>query len=112
MARKKVEPPVPKVPHPHIGFDAAGRAHILDSSVLVNHLWFLLSHGKTVEWIASRYPRLGPGKIMSALAFAYDNPELMREYRQMETDLPVSVYSRQLPLPFGRVRRRRKKVDG
>lgn len=61
-----------------------------------------------METIIGWYPSLGASRVMDALAFAYDNIELMEAEtageRMPNPGLPVSVYSRQLALPFGRPR--------
>jgi hypothetical protein len=65
--------------------------------------------GIKVETILKRYPQLGPAKILDALAFALDNPEVIEADVQQERALlaraghkPVRsrVSDRQMPLPF------------
>jgi uncharacterized protein (DUF433 family) len=75
-------PPLPRVlvQHPHVRCDVhvlAGSPHIEGSRVPVRRLWSWHRSGATVETLLKRYPRLGPARVLDALAFAYDNPELM-----------------------------------
>lgn len=72
-------PPV-RVHHPHVEV----RSDVLDGSpvvcgtrVAVRRLWEWHRKGVTVETLVKRYPQLGPARVLSALAFAYDNTELV-----------------------------------
>ena len=72
-------PPV-KVPHPHVEVREdllAGSPVVRGSKVPVRRLWAWHRRGTTVETLLKRYPQLGPARILSALAFAYDNSELV-----------------------------------
>src|SRR3954470_24183894 len=76
------EVPLPRVrvPHPHVRIDAAvlaGSPHVVDSRVPVRRLWAWHRGGASVETLVKRYPNLGPARILDALAFAYDNQELI-----------------------------------
>lgn len=76
------ERPLPraKVPHPHVRCDAkvlAGSPHVEGSRVPVRRLWTWHRGGASVETLFKRYPNLGPARILDALAFAYDNQELI-----------------------------------
>jgi hypothetical protein len=61
-----------------------------------------------VETLVRRYPNLGPARILDALAFAYDNQDLIeadleREQALFAQEGGPSVGARplsQLPLPF------------
>src|SRR5262245_8885576 len=75
-------PPLPRirVPHPHVRMDdavLAGSPHVVGSRVPVRRLWAWHRGGASVETLVKRYPNLGPARILDALAFAYDNPELI-----------------------------------
>lgn len=76
------EPPLPRirVPHPHVRVDAAvlrGSPHVVGSRVPVRRLWAWHRGGASVETLVKRYPNLGPARILDALAFAYDNQDLV-----------------------------------
>lgn len=43
----------------------------------MRRLWGFYRSGATVEVLIKRYPRLGAGRILDALAFAFDNPEVL-----------------------------------
>lgn len=43
----------------------------------MHRLWAWHIKGINVETLVKRYPTLGPAKVLDALAFAYDNQELM-----------------------------------
>src|ERR1700729_938931 len=69
-----------RVPHPHVRLDAsvlAGSPHVNGSRVPVRRLWAWHRGGASVETLVKRYPNLGPARILDALAFAYDNQELI-----------------------------------
>lgn len=55
----------------------AGSPHVAGSRVPVRRLWTWHRGGASVETLLKRYPNLGPARILDALAFAYDNAELM-----------------------------------
>jgi hypothetical protein len=64
----------------------------------------------SVETLLKRYPQLGPARILDALAFAYDNPEIIEADLARERALlgadgadpePVPGAMQQEPLPFG-----------
>lgn len=76
------EPPLPRVmvPHPHVRCDVhvlAGSPHVVGSRVPVRRLWAWHRGGASVETLLKRYPSLGAAKVLDALAFAYDNRELI-----------------------------------
>jgi uncharacterized protein (DUF433 family) len=102
--------PRTRVPHPHVQVDAAvlgGSPHVVGSRVPVRRLWVWHRGGASVETLIKRYPNLGPARIFDALAFAYDNQELIeadiaREQALLERQGP-GVGNRplaQLMLPF------------
>ncbi len=74
--------PLPRirVPHPHVRCDAAvlaGSPHVVGSRVPVRRLWIWYRTGTSIETLVKRYPNLGPARILDALAFAFDNQELI-----------------------------------
>lgn len=100
-----------RVPHPHVRCDGqvlAGSPHVSGSRVPVRRLWAWHRGGASVETLLKRYPNLGPARVLDALAFAYDNQELMeadaaREQALFEKQGGPSVGARplaQLALPF------------
>lgn len=100
-----------RVPHPHVRVDAAvlgGSPHVVGSRVPVRRLWAWHRGGAAVETLVKRYPNLGPARILDALAFAYDNQELIeadiaREQALFDKQGGPSVGARplaQLALPF------------
>lgn len=106
------EPPLPRirVPHPHVRVDPAvlaGSPHVVGSRVPVRRLWAWHCGGALVETLVKRYPTLGPAKILDALAFAYDNQELIeadiaREQAMLDKENAAAGAASlaQLPLPF------------
>ncbi len=71
----------------------------------VRRLWSWHRSGVTVDTLLRRYPALGPSRVLSALAFAYDNRELIeediaREQSLLSHEQPVAPMS-QLPLIEG-----------
>jgi uncharacterized protein (DUF433 family) len=72
-------PPV-RVPHPHVDVREeilSGSPCVHGSRVPVRRLWSWHRKGVSVETLLKRYPSLGPARVLDALAFAYDNPELI-----------------------------------
>jgi hypothetical protein len=64
-------------------------------------LWAWHRGGTTIETLLKRYPQLGPAKILDALAFAYDNQELVEADLSRERSLLVDETDpRQTKLPF------------
>jgi uncharacterized protein (DUF433 family) len=99
------------VPHPHVRVDAsvlAGSPYVVGSRVPVRRLWVFYKKGVSLDTLLRRYPRLGPGKILDALAFAYDNEEVMLADIQRESELleraqpdtKKSGSAQQMSLPF------------
>jgi uncharacterized protein (DUF433 family) len=71
-------PPLPRVmvPHPHVRCDSRlldGSPHVQGSRVPVRRLWAWHRTGVKIDTLLKRYPRLGPARVLDALAFAYDN---------------------------------------
>lgn len=80
---------------------------MVGSKVPVRRLWAWHRSGITVETLVRRYPNLGPGKILDALAFAYDNmpvisADLDREQAVFEEHATATAPAptNQLALPF------------
>ncbi len=74
----------PIVQHPHVLVEPdvlSGSPYIEGSRVPVRRLWAWHRDGTSIEMLLRRYPQLGPARVLDALAFAYDNQELI------ETDL-------------------------
>jgi uncharacterized protein (DUF433 family) len=104
--------PIILIPHPHVRVDRdvlGGSPYVAGSRVPVRRLWAFYQRGASVEVLVKRYPRLGPGKIFDALAFAFDNLEvieldLLREERllaQGANTPPLEGEERgQMALPF------------
>ena len=75
-------PPLPRVlvPHPHVRCDSrllGGSPHVEGSRVPVRRLWAWHRAGVSIDTLLKRYPRLGPARVLDALAFAYDNREVV-----------------------------------
>lgn len=101
-------PPV-RVVHPHVEV----RTDLLDGSpcirgtrVPVRRLWSWFSRSISAETLIKRYPSLGPAKVLDALAFAFDNPELVEADLARERAMMGPSWTPgspvQLPLPEGR----------
>ena len=99
-------PPV-RVPHPHVEC----RADVLNGSpcvrgtrVPVRRLWSWHRRGTTIETLLKRYPQLGPARVLDALAFAYDNEELVKADLERENEAldgePPPRDPKQVKLPF------------
>ncbi len=82
--------PMILVPHPHVRVDAnvlGGSPYVVGSRVPVRRLWSFYRKGITLDTLLRRFPRLGPAKILDALAFAYDNEEVILADIQREEQL-------------------------
>ena len=70
-------PPV-RVAHPHVELKPDdGAPFVRGTRVAVRRLYAWHKGGSSVETLLKRYPTLGPAKLFDALAFAYDNLELV-----------------------------------
>jgi uncharacterized protein (DUF433 family) len=73
------------------------------TNIPVRRLWEWYTRGTSVETLIKRYPQLGPAKILSALAFCYDN------LSEIEADIAWAKHEeiearsdiRQLKIPGG-----------
>ena len=71
-----------RVQHPHVRVEPevlGGSPHIVGTRIPVRRLWAWHQGGTTIETLLKRYPQLGPARVLDALAFAYDNQELVEE---------------------------------
>lgn len=86
-------PPV-RVSHPHVVIDPNvhdGSPCIDGTRIPVRRIFSWHRQGTTVETLFRRYPQLGPARILDALAFAYDNldlvtADLVREREQLAAE--------------------------
>jgi len=62
--------------HPHVVLDGSSPM-IEGTAIPVRRIWRLHQSGCPIATIMARYHRIGPGAILSALAFAYDNKDLV-----------------------------------
>jgi len=102
--------PIVLIPHPHVRVDPSvlgGSPYIVGTRVPVRRLWAFYRNGATVDTLIRRYPQLGAAKVFDALAFAWDNPEvieadLAREANLLQKDGPRSGgrAGKQMELPF------------
>ncbi len=72
--------PAARISHPHVEIRddlLSGSPCVRGSRVPVRRLWSWHRRGITVETLLKRYPALGPARVLDALAFAYDNTELI-----------------------------------
>jgi uncharacterized protein (DUF433 family) len=96
-----------------------GSPYVAGSRVPVRRLWGFYRSGAGVDTLIRRYPKLGAAKIFDALAFAWDNQEVIeadiaREALLLEKDgSPPSNAkpSTQMALPFDAAPPSRAKAD-
>lgn len=75
------------VEHPHVNLSEKDDAYLIEGTrIPVRRLFQWNRQGTTVETLLRRYPQLGPARIFSALAFAYDNLNRMSEELLKERD--------------------------
>lgn len=105
--------PMILVPHPHVRVDSGvlgGSPYVVGSRVPVRRLWAFYRRGVSIDTLLRRFPRLGAAKILDALAFAYDNEEVVLADIEREEHLLDSLEGRgkrpgrspagQMDLPF------------
>ena len=102
-------PPI-VVAHPHVEVRAdllGGSPVVKGTRVPVRRLWAWHRKGVSVETLVKRYPSLGWAKVLGALAFAYDNEELVEADLDRERAL-LGAKAEKVPgamaqekLPFG-----------
>jgi uncharacterized protein (DUF433 family) len=111
-------PPPVRIAHPHVVIGEDGSPVVVGTRVPVRRLFAWHRQGTAVETLLKRYPQLGPARVLDALAFAYDNIELVlydldRERALLELeqktppeapkskrDLQGEAKGRQTKLPF------------
>jgi uncharacterized protein (DUF433 family) len=102
-------PPI-RVHYPHVEARPdllAGSPIVRGTKVPVRRLWAWHRKGVTVETLVKRYPALGPAKVLCALAFAYDNQDVLEADLERERLLldaeaeKVPGAMEQTRLPFG-----------
>ena len=105
--------PTVLIPHPHVRVDQnvlGGSPYVAGSRVPVRRLWAFFRDGASIERILKRYPQLGPAKVLDALAFALDNPEVLEADVAREQEILARAghperkragNSTQIELPFG-----------
>ncbi len=81
-----------------------GSPCVRGTRVPVRRLWSWHRRGTTIETLLKRYPQLAPAKILDALAFAYDNEDLVeadlaRENEALESE-QIPKDPKQVKLPF------------
>ncbi len=70
--------PQVRIHHPHIELKLDdGAPFVRGTRVAVRRLYAWHKGGASVETLLKRYPALGPARLFDALAFAYDNLELV-----------------------------------
>lgn len=90
-----------RVMHPHVMIDPevlGGSPIVAGSRVPVRRLWAWHRGGTSVDTLLRRYPQLGPARVLSALAFAYDNEELIEEDLRKEQELMARSTSGDSPV--------------
>ena len=101
--------PAARVAHPHVELSEkmAGSPVVVGTRVPVRRLWAWHRKGVSVETLVKRYPALGWAKVLGALAFAYDNEELIEADLDRERSLmgaavdkvPGAMDQTKLPFP-------------
>ncbi len=101
--------PTARVSHPHVEARPdllGGSPIVVGTKIPVRRLWSWHRKGVSVETLLKRYPTLGPSRVLSALAFAYDNQDLMEADLAREEALlgvtvdPIPGAMNQGKLPF------------
>lgn len=104
--------PAVRIAHPHVEVRAdvlGGSPHVRGTRVPVRRLWAWHRRGVSVETLLKRYPQLGPARVLDALAFAFDNADLIladlaREEALMGVDteaVPGAMAQEALPFTRG-----------
>ena len=105
--------PLVLVPHPHVRVDAqvlGGSPYVVGSRVPVRRLFAFYKAGVKVETLLRRFPQIGPAKVLDALAFALDNPEVVEADLLREQEMLARAGQKrgikphgpeQIELPFG-----------
>lgn len=82
------------VEHPHITIEG-DEAYIEGTRIVAHRLYSWHRQGTTVETMLRRYPQIGPARILSALAFCYDNREFAERAILKERERAMEGRSRQ-----------------
>lgn len=86
--------PVVLIPHPHVRVEPTvlgGSPYVVGSRVPVRRIFAFFRDGTRVETILKRYPQLAAAKVLDALAFALDNPEVIQADIAREHELLVKA---------------------
>src|ERR1700704_1893228 len=75
--------------------DDDGSPIVSGTRVPVRRLFSWHRQGTTVETLLRRYPQLGPARLLDALAFAYDNFDLIST--DLERERAMLALEEQLP---------------
>ncbi len=93
-------PPV-RVMHPHIELKAEdGAPFVRGTRIAVRRLYAWHKGGTSVETLLRRYPTLGPAMLFDALAFAYDNLDLVEADLARERSLLAETDPDRPPVPM------------
>jgi uncharacterized protein (DUF433 family) len=109
--------PIVLIPHPHVRVDVnvlGGSPYVVGTRIPVRRLWSFYRNGARVDTLLKRYPQLGPGKVFDALAFAWDNQEVIeadiaRESKLLGVAGPKPAETKpgkQMDLPFSAEKKR------
>lgn len=86
---------------------------MIGSRVPVRRLWAFFKNGASVDTLLRRFPQIGVSKVLDALAFALDNPEVMEADLEAEHEMLAragvkraarAAGPEQIELPFGPVK--------
>ena len=64
--------------HPHVELKD-GSPFVMGTNVPVRRIYDWFRRGISAETLIKRYPQLGPAKVLSALAYAHDNKQLVED---------------------------------
>lgn len=124
MAMKPQSLPVVLIPHPHVRVDRAvlgGSPHVSGSRVPVRRIFNFFRDGTKIETIMRRFPQLGAARVLDAIAFALDNPEVIEADTERESAILTSVGAKmpknsraeaQMAFPFGEQEPAENQADG
>lgn len=66
------------VEYPHVELKGES-PFVIGTNVPVRRIYDWYRRGVSAETLIKRYPQLGPAKVLSALAYAHDNKQLIEE---------------------------------
>jgi len=84
---KPLPPVTTEHPHVEVSAELHGSPVVRGTKVPVRRLWAWHRRGTTIETLLKRYPQLGAARVLDALAFAYDNQDLMQADLEREHEL-------------------------